>query len=80
MTHVAHSGYSGQIMTNRLRVLRAERDVTQREVVKASGVSTYRYWAIENGHELPTEDELKRLVKYFKKPASELFPEQSAVA
>ena len=33
----------------RLRVLRAEQDVTQSQVARRSGVSQARYWQIENG-------------------------------
>lgn len=43
-----------------LRVLRAERDVTQEQVARKAGLSAARYWQIENGYRHPaTPDEQK---------------------
>lgn len=36
-------------MGTRLKVLRAERDVTQSKVARLAGLSPARYWQIENG-------------------------------
>lgn len=60
---------------NRLRVLRAERDVTQMDVARDAGISHNRYWRIENGYEQPTADECKSLAKALKANIKDLgFP------
>ena len=51
---------------NRLRVLRAERDVTQMEIAKRTGIQAMRYWKIEKGYLEPTADECKSLAKVLK--------------
>jgi transcriptional regulator with XRE-family HTH domain len=48
---------------NKLRVLRAERRVTQRDVAKKTGLGETRYWRIENGYEQPTDTERAKLAK-----------------
>lgn len=48
---------------NRLRVLRAERGVTQIDLALKAGLSLSRYWRIENGYEQPTDTERARLAK-----------------
>lgn len=49
--------------TNRLRVLRAERDVTQMDLALKVGLPQSRYWRIENGYDQPTDAERARLAK-----------------
>lgn len=42
----------------RLKVLRADRDVTQTKLARAAGLSPARYWQIENGEgSEPSPDE-----------------------
>jgi transcriptional regulator with XRE-family HTH domain len=42
----------------RLKVQRAERDITQHQVAQAAGMNQTRYWQIENGAgNPPTDDE-----------------------
>jgi transcriptional regulator with XRE-family HTH domain len=48
---------------NRLRVLRAEREVTQMDLALKAGLSQSRYWRIENGYEQPTTTERAKLAK-----------------
>jgi transcriptional regulator with XRE-family HTH domain len=48
---------------NRLRVLRAEVDVTQMDLAIKAGISLSRYWRIESGYEQPTDAERARLAK-----------------
>lgn len=61
-------------MTNRLRVARAERRVNQRDVARAIGIGSDRYWRIENEYAEPTDAEIAKLARYLKTPALELFP------
>lgn len=62
---------------NRLRVRRAELDITQGRAAKVAGMGRYRFWQIENG-EGPeaTADEQRAIAKALKAKASDLFPEQ----
>jgi transcriptional regulator with XRE-family HTH domain len=62
---------------NRLRVRRAELDITQGRAAKVAGMGRYRFWQIENG-EGPdaTPDEQKAIAKALKTKAADLFPEQ----
>lgn len=48
---------------NRLKVLRAERDVTQMDLAIEAGLSASRYWQIENGYTRATSKELARLAR-----------------
>lgn len=50
--------------SRRLRVLRAERDLTQRQLARLAGLQVTRYWHIENGEGLPpTADERLDIAK-----------------
>ena len=53
---------SGQ-KRNRLRVLRAELDITQMDVARKAGIQLTRYWRIENGYDQPSETERAKLAK-----------------
>jgi transcriptional regulator with XRE-family HTH domain len=50
-------------LKNRLRVLRAERGVTQLDLAPRAGLSPSRYWRIEHGYDQPTAAERARLAK-----------------
>ena len=65
---------------NRLRVLRAEKRWSQLDVATRAKFKEYRYWRIENGYEIPTDDELDRLARLFEVRASEIFPTLSQVS
>ena len=60
-------------MENNLRVLRAERKVTQFTVSKGAGISRTCYNNIENGKSVPDGKTIAALVSYFKVPANEIF-------
>lgn len=60
--------------SNRLRVLRAEVRITQREAAKKAKIGPYRYWMIENGHTEPTPDELASFAKLFRVAPESIFP------
>lgn len=62
--------------TNRLKVLRAGRGLSQLDTSIKSGIKEYRYWRIENGYEVPTPDERATLAKLFDVAESEVFIDQ----
>lgn len=49
--------------SNRLRVLRAERDVTQEDLALRVRMKLTHYWRIENGYREPTSEERARLAR-----------------
>lgn len=57
----------------RLKVLRVERDLTQRDVAKFLGVSPTTYNWIEQRRRPCNDDERKKLAKYFRVDESEIF-------
>lgn len=65
---------------NRLKVLRAEHRKSQLDTSIQAGIKEYRYWRIENGYEVPTESEIKRLARVFRVAAGAVFPELQAIA
>jgi len=62
------------IPSNRLRVARAERRITQRDLARQSGVSESRLWKIENGYLDGTPDERAKLARVLRVSDGELFP------
>ena len=48
---------------NRLRVLRAEKGLSQLDTALKANIKHYRYWRIENGYEVPSDLERARLAK-----------------
>ena len=60
-------------LTNRLRVLRAEKDITQEELAKAVGVTRQTILAIEKGDYAPSMLLGMQLARYFGKSADEVF-------
>jgi transcriptional regulator with XRE-family HTH domain len=46
----------------RLKVLRAERDITQTRLAKRAGLSQARYWLIETGQGLAPRDDEKAAI------------------
>ena len=66
-------------ISNRLRVLRAERDWTQYDVaVKLGQGSKFRYWQIENEQTEATESERKKLARIFGVTEADIFPQRAA--
>lgn len=66
---------------NRLRVRRAELDITQGRAAKAAGMGRYRFWQIEN-NEGPeaSADEQKAIAKALKAKRDELFSDLAVSA
>jgi transcriptional regulator with XRE-family HTH domain len=62
----------------RLRVLRAERGVSQMDIAAKAKIKQNRYWRIENGYATPTKDERAALAKIFKVDLADVFPEAAA--
>jgi transcriptional regulator with XRE-family HTH domain len=66
-------------VNTRLRVLRAERGLSQMETAAKAGLAVNRYWRIENGYSEPTDDERKALAKKaFELNVADVFPEAVA--
>ena len=59
---------------NRLRVLRAERRLSQLDTALSAGIGPTRYWKIENDYTRPTTEESEALMRVFGVPADEIFP------
>jgi transcriptional regulator with XRE-family HTH domain len=59
---------------NRLRVVRAEKRVTQIDIAARAKIGMTRYWKIENGYIDPTPAERAALARALKVQESEAFP------
>lgn len=59
--------------TNRLKVLRAGKNLSQLDTSIKAGIKHYRYWRIENGYEVPTPDERAALAKLFGVDEADVF-------
>lgn len=60
-------------LTNRLRVLRAERDMTQEDLAKAVAVTRQTVIAIEGGEYSPSLLLAMRIARHFGKTVEEVF-------
>ena len=60
-------------VANRLKVLRAEREITQEELAAKVGVTRVTINCIERGNYLPTLDLALKLSLYFGKRVEEIF-------
>jgi transcriptional regulator with XRE-family HTH domain len=63
---------------NRLRVVRADRRITQMDTALKSGVSLNRVWRIENGYSDPTPTEQAAIARALKADVAEVFPQAVA--
>lgn len=61
--------------TNRLKVLRAERDITQWSIALAAGIERSRYWTIEKGYVTPRETERAALAAALGVTEAEIWPD-----
>lgn len=59
--------------SNRLKVLRAEKRLSQLDTAIKAGIKEYRYWRIENGYEVPTPAERAALAKVFRVADADVF-------
>lgn len=60
-------------MKNRIKVERAELDITQQQLADAVGVSRQTIVAIENRHFLPSTPLALKIGKFFGKPVESIF-------
>ncbi len=60
-------------MKNRIKVERAEKDITQQELAEAVGVSRQTIVAIENGRFMPSTPLALKIARYFGKQVEQLF-------
>ncbi len=60
-------------LSNRLKVARAERDLTQEDLAKAVGVTRQTIIAIEKGDYAPSLLLALQLARYFKRSVDDLF-------
>jgi len=65
---------------NRLRVLRADREMTQLTLARKSGVHVTRLSFIENDLVDATDEERKQLARALKAEIADVFPEPEALA
>jgi transcriptional regulator with XRE-family HTH domain len=63
---------------NRLKALRAERDLSQLDLSTKTGIKEYRYWRIENGYVVPTDRERLLIARVLRVSENEVFPESIA--
>lgn len=63
---------------NRLRVLRADKRVSQHQLAVVLKCSQSRVSLLENGYELPTDIDIKRLERLFGVPGADIFPKVAA--
>jgi transcriptional regulator with XRE-family HTH domain len=69
-----------KLITKRLRILRTEREITQRETAISAGLPHYRYMEIENGYRIPTPTELRRIARTLKTTPAAILAESDSKA
>jgi putative transcriptional regulator len=60
-------------MENNLKLLRAERKLTQAQLARKSGLSRTALLAIENGTSIPDGESIAKLVRALGVPANRIF-------
>lgn len=60
-------------MKNRIKVERAEKEITQQQLADAVGVSRQTIVAIEKGKFLPSTPLAIKIARYFGKPVEQVF-------
>lgn len=60
-------------LTNKIKILRAERNITQEELGKACGLSRQSINAIEKGKYVPTVISALKIADYFSVTVEEIF-------
>jgi transcriptional regulator with XRE-family HTH domain len=70
----SHYSPSNMKPNKRLRVLRAEHGLSQRDTAVKAKLALDRYWRIENGYAEPTPEERERLAGVFAVEVPDAFP------
>ncbi|HAF95710.1 MAG: transcriptional regulator [Elusimicrobia bacterium GWC2_51_8] len=65
-------------LVNKIRILRAEKDISQETLSKAVGVSRQTVVAIEGGGYSPSVALALKIARYFGKPMEEVFTIEDA--
>lgn len=65
-------------ITKRLRVLRTERGITQRDLALKAGIPLGRYWEIENGYREPDDEERVSIARALKAQPDDIWTTDSA--
>jgi transcriptional regulator with XRE-family HTH domain len=65
---------------NRLRVLRAEKRLTQLDAAGRAKMGVTRYWKIENGYIDPLPEEREKLAKALRVDVAEAFPPEAVAS
>lgn len=60
-------------MQNRLKIIRAELNITQKELADLSGLSRFTINQIENNQIVPNGDTIAKIVKATQVPANRIF-------
>lgn len=60
-------------MRNRIKVERAERNITQQQLAEAIGVSRQTIVAIEKGRFMPSTPLALKIARFFEKPVETIF-------
>lgn len=63
---------------NKLRVLRAEKRLTQLDAAARAKIGATRFWKIENGYIEPTPEERTAIARALRVAVSDAFPESVA--
>lgn len=64
--------------TNRLRVVRADKRVTQEALAKRIGISQAKYSELERAVRVPTSLELERMARVLRVPVTDIWSEAVA--
>lgn len=64
-------------MTNRLRVLRAERNLAQYQLAQLARIEATRFWRIEHGLVTPTEPEQRQIAGALGVTSRRIWPRRS---
>lgn len=66
-------GNSSLKISNKLRLLRAEKDITQEDLAKKTGVTRVTINCIENGVYLPSLELAVKIARFFGRNVEEVF-------
>lgn len=65
---------------NQLRLVRAQRRKSQLDTALEAGMSSSRFWRIENGYAVPTPEERLALARVLSVPVTDVFPPEAVAS